>query len=384
MNCGMVDGGIGENTIPDSCEVRIGIRFPNAEVRDEIFEILHRATNHNSVPDTTAELDLSRVMQCMDTTDGVMALFRHLQRTAQDCGFGEIGCFQVGRSVGLRHYGSVRRADGVRHGRARRGQSHPGRICGSRIAVSAQRACGVRSVYAERRFCKGCRISGGAKGIRRYKLMANKEKQAENKEKIGIGAWLALIVLILVLSGAFRTAEVQSRCLTLPIWQARLDRSVTQVRTSSARAAPARRTASWQASTWIPAVMFFCGLLGVFEQLGAFKASDILFRPLLRPLLGIPGKCGIAFISSFTGSDVAAVMTRELYEDGEITDDERTIFVAYQYAGSACINNTITGGAPLVAICPVALGPCIVIMFVCKLIGANIVRLILRAKRGKA
>ena len=129
----------------------------------------------------------------------------------------------------------------------------------------------------------------------------------------------------------------------------------------------------------IPAVMFFCGLLGVFEQLGAFKASDVLFRPLLRLLLGIPGKCGIAFISSFTGSDVAAVMTRELYED-----DERTIFVAYQYAGSACINNTITGGAPLVAICPVALGPCIVIMFVCKLIGANIVRLILRAKRGKA
>ena len=48
------------------------------------------------------------------------------------------------------------------------------------------------------------------------------------------------------------------------------------------------------------------------------------------------------------------------------------------------IANTITGGAPLVAICPVALGPCIVIMFVCKLIGANIVRLILRAKRGKA
>ena len=134
----------------------------------------------------------------------------------------------------------------------------------------------------------------------------------------------------------------------------------------------------------IPAVMFFCGLLGVFEQLGAFKASDILFRPLLRPLLGIPGKCGIAFISSFTGSDVAAVMTRELYESGDITDDERTIFVAYQYAGSACINNTITGGAPLVAICPVALGPCILIMVLCKLIGANVVRIILRLRRKKA
>lgn len=63
---------------------------------------------------------------------------------------------------------------------------------------------------------------------------------------------------------------------------------------------------------------------------------------------------------------------------------EMAIAGAPIFAGSACINNTITGGAPLVAICPVALGPCIVIMFVYKLIGANIVRLILRAKRGKA
>lgn len=96
MNCGMVTGGLGENTIPDSCTIRIGIRFPNMAVRDEIFEILRRATEKNTVPDTTAELDLSRVMQCMDTTDGVMALFGHLKKTAADCGFGEIGCFRVG------------------------------------------------------------------------------------------------------------------------------------------------------------------------------------------------------------------------------------------------------------------------------------------------
>ena len=99
--------------------------------------------------------------------------------------------------------------------------------------------------------------------------------------------------------------------------------------------------------------------------------------------MGIPGKCGIAFVSSFTGSDVAAVMTKDLYDAGDITDDERTIFATYQYAGSACINNTITGGAPLVAICPVALGPCIIIMFVCKLVGANIIRLVLALNKKK-
>ena len=163
--------------------------------------------------------------------------------------------------------------------------------------------------------------------------MANKEKQAENKEKIGIGAWLALIVLILVLSGAFRTAEGPIKVLDFT----NLAGSFGQIGDTGAnligKGGTGAKDGFMAGFNLIPAVMFFCGLLGVFEQLGAFKASDVLFRPLLRPLLGIPGKCGIAFISSFTGSDVAAVMTRELYEDGEITDDERTIFVAVRRLG---------------------------------------------------
>lgn len=94
INCGMVSGGIGENTIPDSCVIRIGVRFKSMAVGEEIFEILRKATAHSTVPDTTAELDLSCVMQCMDTTDGVKALFNHLKQTAENCGFGEIGCFR--------------------------------------------------------------------------------------------------------------------------------------------------------------------------------------------------------------------------------------------------------------------------------------------------
>ena len=96
MNCGIVSGGLGENTIPDACTIRIGIRFSRVAVQDEIFRILKHATEHSTVPDTTAELDLSKVMQCMDTTDGVMALFNHLKETAAECGYGEIGHFQVG------------------------------------------------------------------------------------------------------------------------------------------------------------------------------------------------------------------------------------------------------------------------------------------------
>ena len=116
------------------------------------------------------------------------------------------------------------------------------------------------------------------------------------------------------------------------------------------------------------------------------KAASKIFNPLLRPLLGIPGIAGIAFVSSFTSSDVASIMTKELFESGEITDDERTIFVAYQYAGSAVILNTINTQAPLLPIALLALGPIILIEIFCKILGANLVRLIIgvRNKKNKA
>lgn len=96
INCGKITGGIGENTIPDQCTINIGIRFPTSEIKNEILDKLTEVTQHSTVPDTWAELDTSRLMNCMDTTDGVMALFGHIKRTAQGCGFGKVDCFQVG------------------------------------------------------------------------------------------------------------------------------------------------------------------------------------------------------------------------------------------------------------------------------------------------
>jgi len=96
INCGAITGGIGENTIPDICTIRIGVRFSTQEIGDEIAEILKNVTEHSTVEGTWAELDMSKIMNCMDTTDGVKALFSHIQKTAKECGYGDIGSFRVG------------------------------------------------------------------------------------------------------------------------------------------------------------------------------------------------------------------------------------------------------------------------------------------------
>lgn len=106
----------------------------------------------------------------------------------------------------------------------------------------------------------------------------------------------------------------------------------------------------------IPTVIVAQGLLDVCESYGAIKAAAKLFQPILKPLMGIPGVAGLAFVSSFTSSDVGAFITKDMFESGLITDDERTVFAAYQYAGSGTVNNTIAAGAALVPISVLPVG----------------------------
>jgi nucleoside recognition membrane protein YjiH len=94
--------------------------------------------------------------------------------------------------------------------------------------------------------------------------------------------------------------------------------------------------------------------------------------------MGIPGATGLAFVSSLTSSDVGAVMTKGLVEDKMMTDNERTIFVSYQYAGSAVVTNTFGTGAALLPISVLPVGVIIGLIFVVKVMGANLVRLYLK------
>ena len=128
----------------------------------------------------------------------------------------------------------------------------------------------------------------------------------------------------------------------------------------------------------IPTVMVAQGLLDVCESYGAIKAAAKLFQPILNPLMGIPGVAGLAFVSSFTSSDVGAFITKDMFESGLITDDERTVFAAYQYAGSGTVNNTIAAGAALVPISVLPVGTIIGLIVIVKILGANFVRLYLK------
>jgi nucleoside recognition membrane protein YjiH len=121
------------------------------------------------------------------------------------------------------------------------------------------------------------------------------------------------------------------------------------------------------------------------------RAARRLLTPLLRPLLGLPGHTGLALIGSLQSTDVGASLTRNLAEQGEISEDERDVFAMFQFSAGAMLTNFFGSGAVLFAlvaadgsvVVPASIGSCIAVMFIMKIVGANMMRLCLLTRRGK-
>jgi nucleoside recognition membrane protein YjiH len=131
--------------------------------------------------------------------------------------------------------------------------------------------------------------------------------------------------------------------------------------------------------TLIPAVMLALGVIEVVDWLDGLKAAQKLLNPLLRPLLGIPGIAGLALISSLQSTDAGAAMTKGLKDDKYITENEKTIFMMFQFTADGTITNMLgTGAAVIVLVSPVI--PTIImlsfaVVFLLKIFAANMMRL---------
>lgn len=132
------------------------------------------------------------------------------------------------------------------------------------------------------------------------------------------------------------------------------------------------------ALTLIPAVILALGLVNVIDGLGGLKAAEKIMTPILKPLLGVPGITALANIANMQSTDAAAGMVKELKDNDEITDKERSIIIAYQTSGSATITNYFSSGAAAFAFITAPIILPIIVIFVFKIVGANLMRLYLK------
>lgn len=124
----------------------------------------------------------------------------------------------------------------------------------------------------------------------------------------------------------------------------------------------------------LPTVMLALGMVEIIDHLGGLKAAEKILSPILRPILGIPGISGLAMVTSFQSTDAGAGMTRMLKETGCITENEKTVFCAFQFSAGGTVTNYLASGAALFGFITVPIVLPLVLIFALKVFGANLVR----------
>ena len=204
------------------------------------------------------------------------------------------------------------------------------------------------------------------------------DKQKNNDVKISVRwyGYVVFVLAILLFSGIFSSSDGVLRPLDFNV----LNGSFGQIPTHKAMSfrgagGSGAKDGFLFALELIPAVILALGIVNVIDGLGGLKAAQKIMNPLLKPLLGVPGISALANIANMQSTDAAAGMVKELKDNCLITDKERSIIIAYQTSGSAFITNYFSSGAAAFSI---MLAPIIVpifVIFVFKIVGANLMRL---------
>jgi len=133
------------------------------------------------------------------------------------------------------------------------------------------------------------------------------------------------------------------------------------------------------ALTLVPAVMFSLGIVKVVEYLDGLRAAEKLLSPLLKPLLGLPGAAAIALIASLQSADAGSSITKQLSDNGTLSENQKTTFCAFQFSAGAPLTNFLGSGAalfPFLGTTPILVPLIVILIF--KFIGANLMRFYLK------
>lgn len=205
-------------------------------------------------------------------------------------------------------------------------------------------------------------------------------KEEANEWRVGPGAWLSLIIVLLVFSGFFFKVDGMA-------WLGAFDFTTLggsfgtmkspETSTFIGSGGISAKAGFLFALSLVPTVMLALGLLEIFTHYGAIRAAHKLLTPLLKPLLGVPGYTGLALITDLQSTDAGAALTKELYDSGKIARKDVVIMGAWQYSGAGLINNYFSIGSAMFASFTLPIIIPLLLMFVLKFVGAAVVRLAL-------
>jgi nucleoside recognition membrane protein YjiH len=207
--------------------------------------------------------------------------------------------------------------------------------------------------------------------------IVHKERTMQESPKVTWVSYLLLIVAILMFSGLFTKSGNILRALDFPALNGVFGTIAGAKGNFVGSGGTGARGGFLFALGLAPAIILALGIVRVVDGYGGLLAAEKLISPFFKPLLGIPGICGLAFITSLQSTDGAAGMTKELYDAQHINDDERSLFCMLQFSADGTITNYFSTLGAFFTIMVLPVGAPLVVLFLCKILGTNMLRFLI-------
>ena len=206
------------------------------------------------------------------------------------------------------------------------------------------------------------------------KVAKQPDNALANKPKVTVSGLISLIIAIIIFSGVFKGSGNWTEAFDYTKLAGAFGTIGETGQNYQGSGGVGARYGFMFAVSFLPNIMLAVGLVKVVDGLRGLECAAALLTPILRFVMGIPGIAAVTLVTSISAGDAGAAMTREMSEMGQLTDDERDIFVAFQYPSSGMITNYYSCGPALFDFIPISSGVPLLVCFVTKIIGANLFR----------
>lgn len=205
----------------------------------------------------------------------------------------------------------------------------------------------------------------------------NSEEIVKKKKGPGVGGYIALALFLLIFSGVLQKIPA----LSVFDLQAMIGKFGI-IKGAEGNFTGAGGVGASQGFmlclSLLPIVMLSMGIVELVNYYGGQDAAAKLLNPLMKVLLGVPGSMAVSLVASLNFSDIGSNTTRAMFENGDITEEDRIKMIAFQFPSCALINNLLTLMGMCISVVSLSMSTYIIILLILKIICCAVMRLLLK------
>ena len=212
------------------------------------------------------------------------------------------------------------------------------------------------------------------------------QSNGSKKEKIPWYAYVVLLLTIIIFAGFFGKSTTPLKALDFnnllgnfgALGQVEEGAKVTLANDFKGIGGSGAREGILLVLSISPAIIVAFGIIEICTQYKGILAAQVLFSPIMKVLMGVPGAAAISVVTSLTSSDAGAGLVKSLADENYLNDRQRIILTSFELLAPSILVNFFAMGVTVSDYITRPISIALLVIIIMKVVGANIARILVK------